>query len=87
MRYKQDGPEFENQWGRDFLYPSTPAPRPTQPPTQWLPGLFPEGKSGRTVVLATHPPLSSAEVKGSIEPYLYSSSEFHGRLQGELCLY
>jgi hypothetical protein len=38
-RYGLDGPGIECRWGRDFLHPSRPAPRLTQPPIQWLPGL------------------------------------------------
>jgi hypothetical protein len=42
---------------------SRPALGPTQPPVQWVPGaLSPGVKSGRGVMLTTHP-LSSAEVK------------------------
>jgi len=39
-RYGLDGPGIESRWGRDFPYISRPALEPTQPPIQWLPGLF-----------------------------------------------
>jgi len=43
---------------------------PTQPATQWVPGLFPGAKRpGRDV---DHTPPSSAEVKERVELYLYS---------------
>ena len=38
-RYGLDGPGIESRWGRDFPHLSRPAPRPTQPPVQWVPGL------------------------------------------------
>jgi hypothetical protein len=44
-RYGLDGPEIESRWGRDFQHPSRPALGPTQPPIQWVPGLFPGGKA------------------------------------------
>jgi hypothetical protein len=43
--YGLDGPRIESRWGRDFSQPSRPALGPTQPPIQWVPGLFPGGKA------------------------------------------
>jgi hypothetical protein len=40
-RYGLDGPAIQSRWGRDFSQPSKPALGPTQPPIQWVPGLFP----------------------------------------------
>jgi hypothetical protein len=38
--YTLDGPGIESRWWRDFPHPSTPALGFTQPPTQWVPGLY-----------------------------------------------
>ena len=58
--------------GRDFPHPSRPTLGPTQPPTQWVPGLS-RGLSGRGLVLTTHPHLS-AEGHERVGLYLYSPS-------------
>jgi hypothetical protein len=34
--YGLDGPGIESRWGQDFPHLSRPAPRPTQPPVQWV---------------------------------------------------
>jgi hypothetical protein len=71
-RYGLDGPGIESRWGRDFSQSSRPALGPTQPPIQWVPGLFPGVKRpGRGV---DHTPSSSAEVKQRVKLYLYSPS-------------
>jgi hypothetical protein len=44
-RYGLDGQGIESRWGRDFPHLSRPVLGPTQPPIQWVPGLFPEGKA------------------------------------------
>jgi hypothetical protein len=38
-------PGIESLWRRDFLHLFRPVPRSTQPPIQWVPGLFPGGKA------------------------------------------
>jgi hypothetical protein len=63
-----DGTGVESQWVRDFPSPSRPAMWPTQPRVSF-PGLEQPGNG------AEHWPLSSVEVKETVEIHLYSPSE------------
>ena len=45
--YGLDGPGIEPRWGWDYLHLSRPALGSTQPPVQWISGLFLWGKVAR----------------------------------------
>ena len=83
-RYGLDGPGIECRWWREFPQPSRTALGPTQPPIQWVPGLYQRVKRpGRGL---DHRPPSSAEVKERVEIYLSPPLGFRGLFQGEICL-
>jgi hypothetical protein len=69
--------------GRKFPYPSRPAPGPTQPPVQWMPGLS-WGYSGRGVKLAT---LTRISTKASERVELYFYSPWALGLYGNLFIF
>ena len=54
--------------GCNFSNPSRPAVEPTQPPVQWVPGLFAGGKAAGA--WHNHPPPSSVEVKEIVQLHL-----------------
>lgn len=71
-RHRLGGPEFEFWWGQEiYLHPSRPTLGHTQPCIHWVTGGFSPGinQPGRSV---NHRPLSSTEVKETVELYLYS---------------
>jgi hypothetical protein len=61
-----DGPEIESWLGRDLPHSCRPDLGPTQPPVQWVTGLFARRLIVRGVALTNHPP-PSAEVAGRVE--------------------
>jgi len=69
--YGLDVPGIKSRWGRDFPHLSRPTLGSTQPPVQWVKGLFPGGKE-RPGFDADPSPTSSAIVHERVELYLYS---------------
>ena len=67
--YGLNGPGIESR-GTIFSTPVQTGPGPTQPPVQWVPGLY-RGKE-RPGSAADHSPPSSTEVKERVELHLYS---------------
>ena len=53
--YGLDGPGIESLWLRDFPHLSRQVLGPTKPLVQWVPGFFPEVKSGLGVTPTPHP--------------------------------
>jgi hypothetical protein len=53
--YGLGGPGIESRLGRDFSHPPGPAVRPTHPPVQWVPALFPGGKAAEAWSLPPPP--------------------------------
>jgi len=71
-RYGLDSPGIESWLGEVFRTRPNRPWGPSQPPIQWVTGLFPGGKRlGRGV---DQPYPSSAEVKERVELYFYSPS-------------
>jgi hypothetical protein len=62
--YGLEGPGIESQWGRDFPHLSGPAPGPTQPPVQWVPGFSRGVESGRALTLTPSRSKASTLPKG-----------------------
>ena len=71
-RYGLHGPESNPAGGRDSAHSSRPTLGPTQPPAEWVPGLFPWDKGPRRGLNQSPPP--SAEVKERVKLYLCSPS-------------
>jgi hypothetical protein len=71
--YGLGGTGIESRWGgRDLPHPSRPALGASKPPLEWVP-CHSRGQSGRGHGV-DHPPASSAEVKETVELYVYSPS-------------
>ena len=71
-QYGLDGPGIESRWERGFLHMFRLVLWPTQPPAQWVPGLFPGVKLLESGI--DHPPASSTEVGERVELYFYFPS-------------
>jgi hypothetical protein len=65
-RYELDGPGIESRLWRDLPHSCRPDLGPTQPPVQWVAGLFSRRLIVRGMALTNHPPPSD-EVAGRVE--------------------
>jgi len=73
VRYSYSLLRWSNPTGkRDFPHPSKQARRPTHPPVPWVQGLFPGDEAAGAWHWSCTP--SSAEVKGRVQLYPYSTS-------------
>jgi len=69
---------------REFPQLSRPALRPSQPPVQWVLGLFPGGKVARVRGWLITP--SRAKVQETVQSYLYSPSVPSEHVLGRMLL-
>jgi hypothetical protein len=74
-----DGPEIESLWRWDYSHLSSPVLRPTQLTVLWVPA---HSRRYRSRCVVDHPSSSSAEVKKTVELYLYSPAGPSWPVQG-----
>jgi hypothetical protein len=68
--YGLNGLGIKSRWEASFPHMSKPTLRSTQPPVQWVPGLFRGEKSDRSVTLTPHPFLVPWSWKSRAVPLL-----------------
>ena len=80
MGYGLDNPIFDTWWEKETLLFSPKRPdglRSTQPPIQWVPGLFPRRETGLVMRLTTRAPYTAQ----AMNDWSYTST-LHIRLHG-----
>ena len=85
LRAGRSGDRIPVVWGRDFPHLSRPAPGAHPASYKMCTRSFPGVKRPGHGV--DHPPLSSAEVEGTVELYIYSPLGLRGLFYGDLYLY